>query len=44
MFRMQGRTVFGVNEKGERKGGGQVLWMVFESADEHTSGSTTPYA
>jgi hypothetical protein len=34
MFRMQGRTVFGVNEKGERKGGGQVLWMVFESADE----------
>jgi hypothetical protein len=33
MFRMQGRTVFRVNEKGERKGG-QLLSMLFESADE----------
>lgn len=33
MFRMQGRTVFRVNEKGEPKGG-QLLWILFESEDE----------
>lgn len=33
MFRMQGRTVFRVNEKGEGKGG-QLLWILFESDDE----------
>jgi hypothetical protein len=33
MFRMQGRTVFRANEKGEQKGG-QLLWILFESADE----------
>lgn len=29
----QGRTVFRVDEKGEQKGG-QLLWILFESADE----------
>lgn len=33
MFRMQGRTVFRANEKGEPKGG-QLLWILFESADD----------
>ncbi|MDQ6876444.1 MAG: DUF3237 domain-containing protein [Candidatus Dormibacteraeota bacterium] len=33
MFRMQGRTVFRANEKGEQKGG-QLLWILFESQDE----------
>ncbi|TMF68780.1 MAG: DUF3237 domain-containing protein [Chloroflexi bacterium] len=33
MFRMQGRTVFGRNPQGERKGG-QLLWILFESDDE----------
>lgn len=33
MFRMQGRTVFRTNEKGESKGG-QLLWILFESDDE----------
>jgi hypothetical protein len=33
MFQMQGRTVFKVDEKGDQKGG-QLLWILFESADE----------
>jgi len=33
MFRMQGRTVFRTNEKGERKGG-QLLSILFESQYE----------
>ena len=32
-FRMQGRTTFRTNDKGERKGG-QLLWITFESDDE----------
>ena len=33
VFRMQGRTVFRMNEKGEGKGG-QLLWILFESDDQ----------
>jgi hypothetical protein len=33
IFRMQGRTVSKVDAKGEQKGG-QLLWILFESADE----------
>ncbi len=33
MFRMQGRTVFRTNSKGERKGG-QLLSIAFEAQDD----------